>query len=292
MTGPAALDPDDRIAYQAPLAAGLAALGLAGHFDIPRLAAAISLERSGPDLDWLDYRLGSLDDRLANGGQDKNRLDFVSLLSILLGRDLAGPTDLEATRRAAAHEAGHALVDRSFFGPDALAEILLSRDPQPHGSVQLRPQFRGLPLNFGSFLAGRAAEEIMFGAAQPRCASDMAVARSFVLDALNAAQLGLALSPALSPAQLDQLLPTALGLALRQSEGEALAAVRALLARQRLALESLTARLIEERELIDEYLESALADLPVVEPGANELVACTPGTAAAHLDEQLARLFG
>jgi cell division protease FtsH len=282
----------DRAGREAILRIHTKNLPLAPTVDLGNLARATP-GFSGADLANLANEAAL---RAARSGKDKvGPEEFEEALdTVILGTRQAGLTNEDERRTVAYHEGGHAIVARLTPGADPVNKVTIVPHGQALGVTEQRPMDdrRNYPLDYllgrlAVSLGGRAAEEVVFGQPTTGAESDLKQATQ-----LARRMVGLwGMSEELGPVSygVGETQPF-LGreLAAPREFAEATAAridadvarlvrsahdqARALLSRERKALDALAAELVAHEMVtaaqIDEILTKAGAKLPAVAPGS------------------------
>jgi cell division protease FtsH len=282
----------DRVGREAILRIHTKNLPLAPTVDLGNIARATP-GFSGADLANLANEAAL---RAARSGKDKVGPDEFeeALDTVILGTRQAGLTNEDERRTVAYHEGGHAIVARLTPGADPVNKVTIVPHGQALGVTEQRPMDdrRNYPLDYllgrlAVSLGGRAAEEVVFGQPTTGAESDLKQATQ-----LARRMVGLwGMSEELGPVSygVGETQPF-LGreLAAPREFAEATAAridadvarlirsahdkARALLSRERKALDALAAELVAHEMVtaaqIDEILTKAGAKLPKVAPGS------------------------
>jgi cell division protease FtsH len=284
----------DRAGREAILRIHTKNLPLAPGVDLATLAAGTP-GFSGADLANLANEAAL---RAARAGKDKvSEVEFEEALdTLILGTRQAGLTNEEERRTVAYHEGGHAIVARLTPGADPVNKVTIVPHGQALGVTEQRPMDdrRNYPLDYlvgrlAVSLGGRAAEEVVFGQPTTGAESDLkqatALARRMVglwgmSDALGPVSYGVGeTQPFLgrelaAPREYAEATAARIDAAVTALIGAAHEQARALLSRERKALDALAAELIAHEAVgaarIDEILKEAGAKLPVITaaPGA------------------------
>jgi cell division protease FtsH len=251
--------------------------------------------------------------RAARAGRDQvGPEQFEEALdTLILGTRQAGLTNDEERRTVAYHEGGHAVVARLTPGADPVNKVTIVPHGQALGVTEQRPMDdrRNYPLDYllgrlAVMLGGRAAEEIALGQPTTGAESDLKQATQ-----LARRMVGLwGMSGDLGPVSYgvgetqpflgrELAAPKEFAEATAARIDEAVAALissahdqaRAVLSRERAALDALAAELVAHEAVagrrIDEILVQAGAKLPdvVAGPGSAAHVDSAPGEATPQV---------
>jgi cell division protease FtsH len=282
----------DRVGREAILRIHTKNLPLAPDVDLMTVAAATP-GFSGADLANLANEAAL---RAARAGKDQvGSEQFEEALdTLILGTKQAGLTNQEERRTVAYHEAGHAIVARLTPGADPVNKVTIVPHGQALGVTEQRPMDdrRNYPLDYllgrlAVSLGGRAAEEIAFSQPTTGAESDLKQATQ-----LARRMVGLwGMSEQLGPVSYgvgetqpflgrELAAPKEFAEATAARIDEAVAALisaahekaRAILSRERAALDALAAELVAHEaatgKRIDEILAEAGAKLPDIVAGA------------------------
>jgi ATP-dependent Zn protease len=234
-------------------------------------------------------------ERLVKDARRFARHEERSLVLDDLLRAIMGPRDRppHLLRRSAAHEAGHLVADVLHFGPEDVYAVLRDQTDSS-GAVWRMRGHRGagteeeLSKMLQVLLAGRAAEQLLFGAPGQGSAgarnSDLAGATRIA--AAMVGSLGYAgphalvyLAPMREP---EPVLNTGyMRLAVHRLLAKKYGAATALLSRHRAALEQITERLLEVRRVDGFEAQSIIETCGPTEAEDPAMLAAGPGEAAA-----------
>jgi cell division protease FtsH len=284
----------DRVGREAILRIHTKGLPLASNVDLALIAGGTP-GFSGADLANLANEAAL---RAARAGKDQvGPEEFEEALdTLILGTRQAGLTNQEERRLVAFHEGGHAIVARLTPGADPVNKVTIVPHGQALGVTEQRPMDdrRNYPLDYlvgrlAVSLGGRAAEEVVFGQPTTGAESDLkqatGLARRMVglwgmSDELGPVSFGVGeTQPFLgrelaAPREYAEATAARIDAAVTALIGAAHEQARALLSRERKALDALAAELVAHEAVgaarIDEILIQAGAKLPVVtaDPGA------------------------
>lgn len=243
-------------------------IGLPGPADLEKMFR-VRLRGDLADVDLTEATLLALGstgadvERLVKDARRFARHEERSLVVDDLLRAIMGPGDRppHLLRRSAAHEAGHLLADVVHFGPEDVYAVLRSHEDSSGAVWRLRGHAGAgteeeLSKVLQVLLAGRAAEQLLFGAPGKGSGgagnSDLAIATKVA--AAMVGSLGYAgphalvyLAPMREP---EPVLNTGyMRLAVHRLLAKAYDAAAALLRRHRTALEQITERLLEVRRI-------------------------------------------
>jgi len=234
--------------------------------------------------------------------------DFEEALdTVILGTRQAGLTNEEERRTVAYHEGGHAVVARLTPGADPVQKVTIVPHGQALGVTEQRPMDdrRNYPLDYllgrlAVSLGGRAAEELVFGQPTTGAESDLKgatdLARRMVglwgmSDELGPVSYGVGetqpfLGRELSaPREYAEATAARIDMSVAALIGAAHERARAILSRERKALDALAAELVAKEMVtagrLDEILLGAGAKLPprTVPPGMPAPVVALPPAA-------------
>lgn len=178
-----------------------------------------------------------------------------------LARALAPPTSRppERARRVCVHEAGHAVVAHALGY--RIQSISMIPRGQTGGHAMIEDPGHGMPVladiedSVRINLGGRAAEEVVLGAPSASAAADLAQATRSLAAAHAAWGLGARLAVAPSP-EMDPTIARAVEADLRRLYADA----RAILVRERLAVDALSAALARALVLDEDAIKGVIAD--------------------------------
>ena len=282
----------DRVGREAILRIHTKDLPLAPKVDLGTLAQATP-GFSGADLANLANEAAL---RAARAGKDLvGPEEFEEALdTVILGTRQAGLTNEEERRTVAYHEGGHAIVARLTPGADPVNKVTIVPHGQALGVTEQRPMDdrRNYPLDYllgrlAVSLGGRAAEEIAFGQPTTGAENDLkqatALARRMVglwgmSEELGPVSYGVGeTQPFLgrelaAPKEFAEATAARIDAAVAAYINSAHDQARAILSRERAALDALAAELVAREVVsaarIDEILKQAGAKLPDVPPGS------------------------
>ncbi len=282
----------DRVGREAILRIHTKNLPLAPSVDLGTIAAATP-GFSGADLANLANEAAL---RAARAGKDQvDPASFEEALdTVILGTRQAGLTNQEERRTVAYHEAGHAIVARMTPGADPVNKVTIVPHGQALGVTEQRPMDdrRNYPLDYllgrlAVSLGGRAAEDVAFGQPTTGAESDLkqatALARRMVglwgmSDELGPVSYGVGeTQPFLgrelaAPREFAEATAARIDAAVTKLIGAAHDQARAILSRERAALDALAAELVAHEVAnaakIDEILTAAGAKIPAAPPGS------------------------
>ena len=303
----------DRVGREAILRIHTKGLPLASAVDLGLIAGATP-GFSGADLANLANEAAL---RAARAGKDQvGPEDFEEALdTLILGTRQAGLTNEGERRLVAYHEGGHAVVARLTPGADPVNKVTIVPHGQALGVTEQRPMDdrRNYPLDYligrlAVMLAGRAAEEVVFGQPTTGAESDLKQATSLARRMVGLWGMSAELGPIsygvgetqpflgrelAAPREYAEATAARIDTAVATLIGAAHDQARALLTRERAALDALAAELVAHEAVgaarIDEILKNAGAKLPAVTsgPGASPRVdgprpVATPRVAASR----------
>ena len=283
----------DRVGREAILRIHTKGLPLAPSVDLASIAAATP-GFSGADLANLANEAAL---RAARAGKDVvGPEQFEEALdTVILGTKQAGLTNEEERRTVAYHEAGHAIVARLTPGADPVNKVTIVPHGQALGVTEQRPMDdrRNYPLDYllgrlAVSLGGRAAEEIVFSQPTTGAESDLKQATQLARRMVGLWGMSQDLGPVsygigetqpflgrelAAPKEFADATAARIDEAVARLIGSAHGQARAILSRERAALDALAAELVSHEAVgaqrIDEILTKAGATLPhgVAEPG-------------------------
>jgi cell division protease FtsH len=281
----------DRAGREAILRIHTKDLPLAPDVDLGRLAQATP-GFSGADLANLANEAAL---RAARGGHEHVLLENFeeALDTIILGTPQAGLTNEDERRTVAYHEGGHAVVARLTPGADPVNKVTIVPHGRALGVTEQRPpdDRRNYPLDYllgrlAVSLGGRAAEEIAFGQPTTGAESDLKAATDLarrmvglwgMSDALGPVSYGVGeTQPFLgremaSPREFAEATAARIDTEVRALIETAHQQARAILSRERAALDALAEELVAKEmvtaQRLDEILTRAGATLPPASPG-------------------------
>jgi cell division protease FtsH len=276
----------DRAGREAILRIHTKNLPLAPGVDLATLAAGTP-GFSGADLANLANEAAL---RAARAGKDKvTEAEFEEALdTLILGTRQAGLTNEEERRTVAYHEGGHAIVARLTPGADPVNKVTIVPHGQALGVTEQRPMDdrRNYPLDYlmGRLtvaLGGRAAEEIAFGQPTTGSESDLRQATQLARRMVGLWGMSEELGPVsygvgetqpflgrelAAPKEFAEATAARIDAAVASYIGAAHDQARAILSRERRALDALAAELVSKEAVtgkrIDEILREAGAKLP------------------------------
>ena len=282
----------DRVGREAILRIHTKNLPLAPSVDLATIAAATP-GFSGADLANLANEAAL---RAARAGKDQVGPESFeeALDTLILGTKQAGLTNEEERRTVAYHEAGHAIVARLTPGADPVNKVTIVPHGQALGVTEQRPMDdrRNYPLDYllgrlAVSLGGRAAEDVAFGQPTTGAESDLkqatALARRMVglwgmSEDLGPVSYGVGeTQPFLgrelaAPKEFAEATAARIDEAVAGLIGAAHDRARAILSRERAALDALAAELVAHEMAnaarIDEILTAAGAKIPAAAPGS------------------------
>jgi cell division protease FtsH len=233
--------------------------------------------------------------RAARAGRDKvGPEEFEEALdTLILGTRQAGLTNEEERRTVAYHEGGHAIVARLTPGADPVNKVTIVPHGQALGVTEQRAMDdrRNYPLDYllgrlTVMLGGRAAEEIAFGQPTTGAESDLKQATQLARRMVGLWGMSEDLGPVsygvgetqpflgrelAAPKEFAEATAARIDAAVAALIGSAHDQARALLSRERGALDALAAELVAHEMVtsrqLDDILALAGAKLPVATPG-------------------------
>ena len=295
----------DRVGREAILRIHTKNLPLAPNVDLGTIARATP-GFSGADLANLANEAAL---RAARANRDKvGPEEFEEALdTLILGTRQAGLTNEEERRTVAYHEGGHAIVARLTPGADPVQKVTIVPHGQALGVTEQRPMDdrRNYPRDYllgrlAVSLGGRAAEEVVFGQPTTGAESDLKQATQLARRMVGLWGMSEELGPVsygvgetqpflgrelAAPKEFAEATAARIDEAVAELISEAHEQARAILGRERKALDALAAELVAHEMVtaarIDELLKEAGAKLPpVVEgPGTPPRVETAPGAA-------------
>ncbi len=244
--------------------------------------------------------------RAARSGKDKvGPEEFEEALdTVILGTRQAGLTNEDERRTVAYHEGGHAIVARLTPGADPVNKVTIVPHGQALGVTEQRPMDdrRNYPLDYllgrlAVMLGGRAAEEIAFDQPTTGAESDLKQATELARRMVGLWGMSEELGPVsygvgetqpflgrelAAPREFAEATGARIDAAVAAYVGKAHDQARAVLSRERKALDALAAELVAHEMVsaarIDEILKEAGAKLPdvVAGPGSPPRVEAPP----------------
>jgi len=299
----------DRAGREAILRIHTKNLPLAPTVDLGTIAAATP-GFSGADLANLANEAAL---RAARAGKDNvGEAQFEEALdTVILGTRQAGLTNEEERRTVAYHEGGHAIVARLTPGADPVNKVTIVPHGQALGVTEQRSMDdrRNYPLDYllgrlAVSLGGRAAEEIVFGQPTTGAESDLKQATQLARRMVGLWGMSKDLGPVsygvgetqpflgrelAAPKEFAEATAARIDEAVAELIASAHKRARAILSRDRAALDALAAELVAHEAVgarrIDEILVGAGAKLPpVVEaPGSPPHVDAPPRKATRRV---------
>ena len=290
----------DRAGREAILRIHTKNLPLAPGADLGTLAAATP-GFSGADLANLANEAAL---RAARAGKDKvGPEEFEEALdTLILGTRQAGLTNEEERRTVAYHEGGHAIVARLTPGADPVNKVTIVPHGQALGVTEQRPMDdrRNYPLDYlrgrlAVLLGGRAAEEIAFGQPTTGSESDLKQATQLARRMVGLWGMSKQLGPVsygvgetqpflgrelAAPKEFAEATAARIDAAVAVYIGEAHDQARALLGRERPALDAVAAELVAREMITAKRLDEILADAGAQLPDAAAGARVTPPVAA------------
>ena len=234
-----------------------------------------------------------------------------ALDTVILGTRQAGLTNEDERRTVAYHEAGHAIVARLTPGADPVNKVTIVPHGQALGVTEQRPMDdrRNYPLDYllgrlAVSLGGRAAEEIAFKQPTTGAENDLKQATQLARRMVGLWGMSEGLGPVsygvgetqpflgrelAAPKEFAEATAARIDEAVAGLIGSAHKQARAILSRNRAALDALAAELVAHEmvgaQRIDEILTKAGAKLPkvVAAPGTPPHVVSVPGEAAPRV---------
>jgi cell division protease FtsH len=282
----------DRVGREAILRIHTKDLPLAPTVDLSQIAAGTP-GFSGADLANLANEAAL---RAARAGKDQvGPEEFEEALdTLILGTRQAGLTNEEERRTVAYHEGGHAIVARLTPGADPVNKVTIVPHGQALGVTEQRPMDdrRNYPLDYllgrlAVMLGGRAAEEVVFGQPTTGAESDLKQATQLARRMVGLWGMSKDLGPVsygvgetqpflgrelAAPREFAEATAARIDADVARLIGSAHEQARALLSRERKALDALAAELVAHEAVgaarIDGILKQAGAKLPAVAPGS------------------------
>ncbi|HZC32813.1 MAG TPA: AAA family ATPase, partial [Candidatus Bathyarchaeia archaeon] len=282
----------DRVGREAILRIHTKNLPLAADVDLGTLAAATP-GFSGADLANLANEAAL---RAARAGKDKvGPEEFEEALdTLILGTRQAGLTNEEERRTVAYHEGGHAVVARLTPGADPVNKVTIVPHGQALGVTEQRPMDdrRNYPLDYllgrlAVMLGGRAAEEIAFGQPTTGAESDLKQATQLARRMVGLWGMSEEIGPVsygvgetqpflgrelAAPKEFAEATAARIDAAVASYISAAHDQARAILSRERAALDALAAELVAHEMVtarrLDEILAQAGAKLPDAPAGS------------------------
>jgi cell division protease FtsH len=282
----------DRVGREAILRIHTKELPLASDVDLGTLAAATP-GFSGADLANLANEAAL---RAARAGKDKvGSEEFEEALdTLILGTRQAGLTNEEERRTVAYHEGGHAIVARLTPGADPVNKVTIVPHGQALGVTEQRPMDdrRNYPLDYllgrlAVMLGGRAAEEVAFGQPTTGAESDLKQATQLARRMVGLWGMSEELGPVsygvgetqpflgrelAAPKEFAEATAARIDAAVASYISSAHDQARAILSRERAALDALAAELVAHEMVaarrLDEILAQAGARLPDTPAGS------------------------
>ncbi|HEV8697492.1 MAG TPA: ATP-dependent zinc metalloprotease FtsH [Candidatus Limnocylindrales bacterium] len=278
----------DRVGREAILRIHTKNLPLAPTADLGTLAAATP-GFSGADLANLANEAAL---RAARAGKDAvGPEEFEEALdTLILGTQQAGLTNEEERRTVAYHEGGHAIVARITPGSDPVNKVTIVPHGQALGVTEQRPMDdrRNYPLDYlrgrlAVMLGGRAAEEIAFGQPTTGAESDLKQATQLARRMVGLWGMSEELGPVsygvgetqpflgrelAAPKEFAEATAARIDAAVAAYISAAHDQAKALLGRERAALDALAAELVAHETVTARRLDEILAESGVHLPDA------------------------